>query len=166
MPTQKAFSHLKNLSYLEAENIQGTKDGNLGGDFSCVEAIHKWWLRCRKDEAPESGPSSLVWYGTGDKKTSASLTGWDSFIYVFVKQTAHRCPCKEESICESGAPLKLSRTLKHPAFFLSSYLPNFLFPVNLSSCSCKKFWHYFLPFHYTPSPLPHQGLLSWPSKYM
>lgn len=35
------FWHVKNPSYLEAENIQGKKDGNLGGNFSHVEAIHK-----------------------------------------------------------------------------------------------------------------------------
>lgn len=39
MLTQKAFWHLKNCSYLEAENIQGKKDGNLEGNFNYVEAI-------------------------------------------------------------------------------------------------------------------------------
>lgn len=63
MLTQKAFWHLKNLSYLEAQNIQGKKDGKLGGNFSYVEAIHKKIAEVlERLELPELFLSSVVWY--------------------------------------------------------------------------------------------------------
>ena len=156
MFTEKAFWHLKNLSYLEAENIQGKKDGNLGGNFSYVEATHKGITEVLEwHNLPESLLSSLVWYSTGWLK-GFPFCHRAKFIYVCLcllnKQlTGVLGLAKKNQFVNQMLLLNPSRIFRHLAFFLS-YFPSFLSLVNPSCCSSQKLWHYPQFFSYSPLP--------------